>query len=106
MIRINWWLPDRRVEGWAKRVKGSTRYRLPVMEWVSHGNEGYSTGNILDGIIIGLKGDRCSSACGEHNTTYRLVKSPEANGTMYVNYISIKKNDMMSGICFKIVLWE
>jgi len=42
----------------AKYVKGSGRYRLPVTQLVSHGDEKYSIGNIAIGIVIGLYGDR------------------------------------------------
>ena len=30
--------------------KSSGRHRLPVMEWISHGDERYSIGNIVNGI--------------------------------------------------------
>lgn len=31
--------------------------RFPVTEWISHGDKRYSTGNIVNGIVIGLYGD-------------------------------------------------
>ena len=47
----------KRVGGWAKWVKGSGRYRLPVIEQRSHGNKSYSIGNTINGIVIMLYGD-------------------------------------------------
>ena len=42
----------------AKWVKGSGRYRPPVMEWIRHGNKRHSIGNIVNDIVIVLYGDR------------------------------------------------
>ena len=53
--KTNWWLQG---WGWAKWVKESGRYRLPIMEWVSHWNKRHSTGNIVNSIVIALYGDR------------------------------------------------
>lgn len=41
----------RRVGGWAKWVKGSRRYRLPVP-----GAKRHSIGHVVSGIVIGLSG--------------------------------------------------
>ena len=38
--------------GWAKWVKGNGRYRLPVMERISNGDERHSIGNIVNVIVI------------------------------------------------------
>ena len=46
------------VGGWAKWVKGSGRYRLPVMEWVSHENRRHSMENTVDDTVIALYGDK------------------------------------------------
>ena len=47
-----------RVEKWAKWVKESGRYRLPVMEQTSHGNKRHRIGIIADDIVTVLYGDR------------------------------------------------
>ena len=39
-------------------MKGSRRYRLPVMEWVSHQNTRYNIENTVNGIVVVLYGDR------------------------------------------------
>ena len=54
--------------GWAEWVKGSGKYRLPVMEGVSHGDQRYSIGNIVSGSIIALYGDS-SYSCGVYSMT-------------------------------------
>jgi len=41
---------DRGVGGWAKQVKGSGRYRLPVRESISHRNRRCSIGNIVNDV--------------------------------------------------------
>ena len=41
-----------------KWVKGNGRYRPPIIECISHGDKKYSTGNIFDGMVIVLYGDR------------------------------------------------
>ena len=43
---------------WAKWVERSENYRLPVMEWTSHGNQIRTIGKIANGIVIALHGDR------------------------------------------------
>ena len=43
---------------WAKWVKGSGRYRLPVMEQISHRNKRHSISNIVNDTAIVLYGDR------------------------------------------------
>ena len=35
---------------WAKWVKGSGRYRLPIMEWICHKDERYGIDNVVNGI--------------------------------------------------------
>ena len=47
----------RRVGGWARWVKVNRKYRLPVMECVSHRDEWNSTRNIVDDTVIVLNGD-------------------------------------------------
>ena len=50
-----------RVKGfrkWAKWVKSSGRYRLPVIERINHGNKRHRIENIVNGILIALYGDR------------------------------------------------
>ena len=42
---------------WAKWVKESGRYRLPLREQISHGHKRHSIGNIVYDIIIALYGD-------------------------------------------------
>ena len=37
---------------WGKWVKRSGKYRLLVMEEISHRNERYNIGNIVNGIVI------------------------------------------------------
>jgi len=44
--------------GWAKRMKGSEKYRLPVMERIIHGDKRHSIGNRVNGVVIVLYGDR------------------------------------------------
>ena len=44
--------------GWTKWVKGSGRYRLSVMEYISHRDERYSIGNTVNCIVIALYDDR------------------------------------------------
>ena len=46
------------VRGWAKWVKGTGRYRLPVTKGKSHGNKRYIIGIIVNDIVIALYGDR------------------------------------------------
>ena len=41
-----------------KWVKGTGRYRLPGMDWISHRNKGHSTGNIDNDTVIVLQGNR------------------------------------------------
>ena len=48
----------KKVVGWAKWVKRSGRYRLPVTEQISQGNKRHSIGNIVNGIVIALYGDK------------------------------------------------
>lgn len=43
---------------WTKWVKGSGRYKIPVMEWISQGDERYSIRDVVYDIIIGFHGDR------------------------------------------------
>lgn len=43
---------------WAKQVKGSGKYRLPVMELVSHEDKRYDTENTFSDILIALYIDR------------------------------------------------
>lgn len=33
--------------GWREKGEGSGRYRIPMLKWVSHGDEMYSIGNIV-----------------------------------------------------------
>ena len=47
--------------GW---LKGSGTYRLPVMERKSHRDERYSTGNIVNGIVIVLYGEMVATFVG------------------------------------------
>ena len=54
--RTNWWFP--KVRGWAEWVKLSARSRLPFMESVRSGDESYSIGNIVIGIVMALYSDR------------------------------------------------
>ena len=52
-------MPEGRgLEGWVKWAKGSGRYRLPVVELISHENKGHRIGNMASDIIIILYGDR------------------------------------------------
>ena len=39
-------------------MKGSGRYKLPVMEWIHHKDEGYSIGNTVNDTAVALYGDR------------------------------------------------
>ena len=55
-----------------KWMKGSGVYRLPVMEWISHGDERYSIRNIFSDTVIALYSDRCSYTCGEQSITFGL----------------------------------
>lgn len=56
---------------WAEWVKGDGSYRIPVMEYLSHGDERHGTGNTANDILTGLYGDRWCDTCGEHGITYR-----------------------------------
>lgn len=82
--------------GWAKWVRGSGRYRLPVMEGVSHGHERHSIRNRADSTVPALCGDRWQLP-SRLSTEYAdgLVKSlrctPESNVILCVNYASTKK---------------
>lgn len=42
-------------------VKGIKRFldKLPIIKYISHGNEKDSIGNIVNNILITLYGDRC-----------------------------------------------
>lgn len=73
--------------GWATWVKVSGKLQA----------SGYGisdTGNIINGIVIALYGDRCYT-CREHSIIYRLVESlactPASNVTC-VNNSSLKHN--------------
>lgn len=44
-------------QGWANWVKGSRKYRLPVMNWINHGNKRHNIGKIVYDIIV-LYGNR------------------------------------------------
>ena len=62
--------------GWAKQVKGMKRHKLAVMKQVSHRDEKYSLGNIVNNIVIMLCGDRWRLHYhGEHCIMYRTVQS-------------------------------
>lgn len=41
-----------------KTMKGSKRYKLPVVKYVDHKNIMYSTGKIANNVVITLYGDR------------------------------------------------
>lgn len=43
---------------WAKWVKGSGGYRLPVTEYINHETKKHSVENIVNDIVITLYGDR------------------------------------------------
>ena len=45
------------MRGWTKYFKRSRRHRLPVMEWVSHGDEKCHLGNVASDSVIALDGD-------------------------------------------------
>ena len=52
--------------------KEKPRHRLPIMEWISHGDKRYSMGNIVNGTIITLYIDGIYT-CGECHITCRDV---------------------------------
>ena len=49
-----------------KCVKGSGGYRLPVLEWIRHGDKKHSTGNTVDTEIALYMATDGSYTCGEH----------------------------------------
>lgn len=70
-------------------MMGSGRYGLPVWEWISHRDKGYSIG--IQSIMLSeprTVADGCCP-CGEHSGRYRDVDSlccaPEANIILCVN---------------------
>ena len=63
---------------------------------MSHRDERYSVGNIVNDTVIALYGTDYSYTCGKHSSIMdRLVESlyciPDADVTLCVNYTSIKK---------------
>ena len=44
--------------GWAKWVPGSGRYRVPVMEGISHGDDRFNIRSIINGTVTVLYGNR------------------------------------------------
>lgn len=73
---------------------------LPVMEWMSHGDERYSTGNTVTGMVLACMVTEGSHPCGEQSTTSRLVQllccTPEMNVTLCVDYTSTKKKKSLN----------
>lgn len=75
--------------GWVEKGKGIKKYKLPV---ISHRNVTYSTGNIVNKIVITLNGDRLLLALygSDHFARYINAELPcctlEANRVLYVNY--------------------
>lgn len=57
-MKTNWRLPEGRgIEGRAKWQKGSGRFRLPIMEGVSHRGKRHGIKNIVNGIVTALYGE-------------------------------------------------
>lgn len=54
-------------------IKGIERYKLPVIEWVSHGNEQCSIRNIVNNTVTTLYDDH--TYCGDGPAMYRIDKS-------------------------------
>lgn len=79
---------------WAKWMKESRRYRLPVIDRVSHGRKKYSVKNTVSGPMA-LHGDRRWLHV-MHVVTYRLVESrcctPEISEILCVSDSAIKTN--------------
>lgn len=57
--------------GWAKWVSRRQRYRLPVMEGISHRDGRHTTGNTVNGNVTAMSGDGCRPSSREHSVTYR-----------------------------------
>ena len=72
------------------------------MECKGQVNERYSIGNIVNGIIIALYGnkDNYPPGEGEHIITYRVVEllccTTETNVALYINYTSINRSTAMT----------
>ena len=76
-------------------MKGSGRYRPPVIEWVRDGDRRYSIRNRVSGILIALYVTYSRCTCSEHSAIRRVVESPccilETNVTFSVNYTQKKR---------------
>lgn len=76
-------------------IKGSTRYKLPVIKQVSGRDEKSSIGNIVHKTVKTFGEDEDYTYHGNHWEMYRTVESLchtlETNITLYPKYTSIKK---------------
>ena len=59
-IQSMWYVVVREEQGrgWVKCSKGSGRYRILIVEWITHGNKRYNRENIVNNTAIALCGDR------------------------------------------------